>query len=557
MRGQPLAFLASLSRPIGAVLAALGLVSVAVPTVLQSAVAAAATPQGGSYIPFDPPVRVCDTRPGRPSGQCSGRTIAAGTSLTVSLADFIVHNPFGAVTAVVINVTAVHPAGSGYLTVYPSGSSLPNTPNLNVKPGVTVSTLAEVGVGEAPDLDISIYASIRSDVLVDLQGYFFPGNGFGLYHPLASPLRICDTRTYNPSHLFGAAAQCNSHPVAAGRHLAVSVAHRGFGVPAGAVAVVANVTAVSPTDPGYLTVYPDDLSRPPLTSNVNYTKSQVNPNRVIATLPADGKVDVYSSQTTNVIVDISGYYSDTGGKGGIFARGPSPERICDTRANNPSGLFGAAAQCNGPANQGRALGPGASLKVQVSGQFGVPRAASVALVNITAVKPTRNTYLTVFSGRGQPVTADLDPAAGAVETNLVVGSLSSSGALTIYNRAGTINVAVDLIGWYEVAPQAPNAPVALSATPGDSQIALTWTAPPPNGSPIDGYQVFEREGAFLSPVNDSLINTTNYTVTGLTDGTTYNFVVAAINTLGESPFSNQASATPEPASPSGSTTGLQ
>ena len=76
--------------------------------------------------------------------------------------------PSGA-TAVVVNVTAVNPAGAGFLTVYPTGQSLPRASNLNVTAGIVVANLVEVGVGTGGQ--ISIYASTRSDVVVDLEGY--------------------------------------------------------------------------------------------------------------------------------------------------------------------------------------------------------------------------------------------------------------------------------------------------------------------------------------------------------------------------------------------------
>ncbi|MGH9291833.1 MAG: fibronectin type III domain-containing protein, partial [Acidimicrobiales bacterium] len=74
------------------------------------------------------------------------------------------------------------------------------------------------------------------------------------YSPVP-PTRICDTRTSNPSHLSGEAAQCNGHTIRARGTLTVKVAGEGFGVPAGAKAVVMNVTVVNPAGPGYLTLW--------------------------------------------------------------------------------------------------------------------------------------------------------------------------------------------------------------------------------------------------------------------------------------------------------------
>jgi hypothetical protein len=54
----------------------------------------------------------------------------------------------------------------------------------------------------------------------------------------------------------------------------------------------------------------------------------------------------------------------------------------------------------------------------------------------------------VFPSGTPPVVSDLNPAAGAVEANLVVAKVSNSGTVSIYNFAGSTNVVVDVEGWY-------------------------------------------------------------------------------------------------------------
>ena len=105
------------------------------------------------------------------------------------------------------------------------------------------------------------------------------------------------------------------------------------------------------------------------------------------------------------------------------------------------------------------------------------------------------------------------------------------------------------------APTGPlSAPTGLSATGTNTQVSLTWTAPSSGGNAITGYDVYEgtTSGAESStPVNTSPLGatTTTYTVTGLTNGTTYYFTVKAINTAGSSGASNEASATPANTTP--------
>ncbi|CAH1205509.1 hypothetical protein PAECIP111893_02362 [Paenibacillus plantiphilus] len=100
---------------------------------------------------------------------------------------------------------------------------------------------------------------------------------------------------------------------------------------------------------------------------------------------------------------------------------------------------------------------------------------------------------------------------------------------------------------------APGVPVLGPATPGDVRISLTWD--PVIGS--TGYKIFKSttSGAYGSEevsVTDSVYG---YDVTGLTNGTTYYFVIKATNPGGDSTASNEVSATPRtvPSAPTGVT----
>lgn len=91
-------------------------------------------------------------------------------------------------------------------------------------------------------------------------------------------------------------------------------------------------------------------------------------------------------------------------------------------------------------------------------------------------------------------------------------------------------------------PQVPAAPVGLVATAGHGQVALTWTAS--NGA--TGYNVKRStaSGGPYAAVATGLA-ATGFTDTGLTNGTTYYYVVSATNGAGESVNSAQVSAVPQ------------
>jgi predicted phage tail protein len=108
----------------------------------------------------------------------------------------------------------------------------------------------------------------------------------------------------------------------------------------------------------------------------------------------------------------------------------------------------------------------------------------------------------------------------------------------------------------------PGPPTGLTATPGSAQVSLSWLPPASDGgADIIGYDVYQgtsSHGESAAPVNSALITATGYTVTGLTNGTTYYFTVDAVNDADlHSAASAEASATPvSPATAPGSPSGL-
>lgn len=91
-------------------------------------------------------------------------------------------------------------------------------------------------------------------------------------------------------------------------------------------------------------------------------------------------------------------------------------------------------------------------------------------------------------------------------------------------------------------PQEPGAPALTGAVPGDAQMALNWSAPADEGSsPITGYTVTASPGAATC---SATVPETTCTVTGLANGTEYQFTVTASNAIGSGPASAPLAATP-------------
>lgn len=99
---------------------------------------------------------------------------------------------------------------------------------------------------------------------------------------------------------------------------------------------------------------------------------------------------------------------------------------------------------------------------------------------------------------------------------------------------------------FQVTPDdgldAPAAPV-LSATAGTASVSLSWTVPADGGSPITGYNVYRGVSAGTETLLVPLGVVTTYVDTTAVTGTTYYYVVTAVNAEGESVWSNEVSAT--------------
>jgi cellulose 1,4-beta-cellobiosidase len=114
----------------------------------------------------------------------------------------------------------------------------------------------------------------------------------------------------------------------------------------------------------------------------------------------------------------------------------------------------------------------------------------------------------------------------------VVSAVNSAGESANSAQASATPVAGTTI---------PAAPTALAATAGDSQVSLTWTAS--TGATSYTVKRATTSGGPYTAVAPS-VTATGYVNTGLTNGTTYYYVVSAVNSAGESVNSAQASATP-------------
>jgi hypothetical protein len=252
------------------------------------------TSTAGEFVPAVP-TRVTDTR--NITGNINaGKTLAAGATLNIQISGVGGAVPFGGVSAVVLNVTAVDQTANGFFTVFPTGTALPVASNLNWTPGVTVPNRVIVPLGTGGQ--VSIYNGLGSaDAVVDVNGYFTDGTASGAHFNPLFPTRIKDTR--NGPGTIGKVGPLSTTT------LAVWLAG---GVPSGATGVILNVTVADATLESDLIVYPSDASQP-VASDLNFLAGETVPNLVVVKLSATGTISIYNPfGSTNVIVDVVGYF---------------------------------------------------------------------------------------------------------------------------------------------------------------------------------------------------------------------------------------------------------
>jgi hypothetical protein len=205
--------------------------------------------------------------------------------------------PASGVGAAALSVTSVDAEDEGFLTVYPCGSR-PDASNVNYRgadatPNSVIAPLSSVG-------SVCLYSYAPAHLLVDVSGYFPAGEGF----VSLTPVRVVDTRSG-----VGVSAGRVGDGAGGGEALRFAVAGAG-GVPASGVGAVAlNVTAVGTVANefgGFVTVYPCGVR--PEASNLNFVSGETVANAVVAPLSASGEVCVYVYGSSDVLVDVSGYF---------------------------------------------------------------------------------------------------------------------------------------------------------------------------------------------------------------------------------------------------------
>ncbi len=344
--------------------------------------------------------------------------------------------PGGAI-AVSLNLTITQSVGPGFATVFPCGARRPNASTVNFDVGATIANGVIAPVGD--NGRVCIYASQPTHLIADVSGSFAAGSGYRAQNPE----RMLDTRSGSNTvdGRFVAIGQRR-----AGRVLELDVAGRGR-VPGNATAVALNLTATEAGGPGFATVFACGAAKPGA-STINFDRDMTIANGVIAPVGAGGRVCIYTSERTHLIVDVSGSFTSG-------YRAVAPARLVDTRAGSRT-IDGAFAG-------GGVRAAGRVLELDVAGRGSIPSDASAVAVNLTVTQAGGSGYATLYPcDSSRPAASTVNFTAGATVANGVIASVGRNGRVCVYTSART-HVIADVSGSFTSGYRAQN-PVRLLDT---------------------------------------------------------------------------------------------
>jgi hypothetical protein len=257
---------------------------------------------------------------------------------------------------------------------------------------------------------------------MDIDGYFTTDPTALEFYPV-TPCRVVDTR--NASGTFGGPSLTGN-------------TSRTFPLPTGpcnlpgtAQAYSLNLAVVPQVPLGFLTAWPTGQTQPG-TANLSSTTGTVTASAAIVPAGTSGSIDVYASNSTDLIIDVNGYFAPAG-TGGLSLYNLTPCRVLDTRQLSD---MQATQPFSGELDE----------NIQASA-CGVPTGAQAYVLNATVVPSTSLGYLTLWpQGTAQPLVATLSALDATVTSNLTIVP-TTNGSISTYASNPT-QLVLDIFGYF-------------------------------------------------------------------------------------------------------------
>ncbi|MBI4903854.1 MAG: aryl-sulfate sulfotransferase [Acidobacteria bacterium] len=402
---------------------------------------------GLRFVPVTP-CRLVDTRAayaGTRSGSFGPPTLAAGSTRTIPIPSSTTCTVPPTAKAYVLNLTLdtfENQTGPvDFVTLWPAGETMPEHYTARTSTGGYIANAAIVKAGAAGA--INVYASNAVNIAIDINGYFTddiatPGL---LYYPMA-PCRAVDTR--GPLY--------SSLPPPYGNQRMTAREARAFrlpGSPACQIPAAAAYSVQLTLAPGeltngspvaFITAYPTGVAQPNA-SIMNALSGYVVANSAIIPASANGSIDVFTQDPTNLIIDVNGYFAPDDGTGrGLYYFPTAQCRLMNTFDPSFGSPFGPPLM---------SAGVDRTLPVPTSRCTSLPATARAWALNASVVPNGVSVpYLSLWpSGSPWPNVSQLNAFQGQTLANSSIVPAAANGSIDI-RVAGPTHVQLEVSGYF-------------------------------------------------------------------------------------------------------------
>ncbi|MFI5117104.1 MAG: choice-of-anchor tandem repeat GloVer-containing protein, partial [Terriglobales bacterium] len=246
-----------------------------------------------------------------------------------------------------------------------------------------------------------------------------------------TPCRLVDTRP----------DRGGSGPILGGTFQSFPIPQEGgCNIPTSAAAYSLNVSVVPQGQLGYLTIWPTGQGQP-VVATLNSLDGRIKADAAIVPAGDQGAISIYVTNTTNVVLDINGYFAPASGSTLPFYPLP-PCRVADTRHSTyPPGL--GPPYLTGHAER--------QFPILNATSCNIPSNAAAYSLNFSVVPHGGLGYLTVWPPRQtRPLVSTLNDLPGTIIANAALVPAGTGGDVSVYPSSDT-DLVIDINGYFAPA----------------------------------------------------------------------------------------------------------
>jgi uncharacterized repeat protein (TIGR03803 family) len=370
-------------------------------------------------------------------------TLAGSTSNTVpqvvspgSTTTTVTSSPNPSTFGEAVTITATvspsgPPAPTGTVSFTSNGSAISGCTAVPLTSSLTaVCTTSTLAVGT--DAIVATYSG-------DTNYSGSSGSLSQLVNPTPSPLQFV---AVTPCRLVDTRPQYGgSGPIPGGTYRSFPILQEGgCNIPTSAAAYSLNVTVVPQGQLGYLTIWPTGQGQP-LVATLNSLDGRIKADAAIVPAGDQGAISIYVTNTTNVVLDINGYFAPASGSTLAFYPLP-PCRVADTRHSTyPPGL--GPPYLTGHTER--------QFPILNATSCNIPASAEAYSLNFSVVPHGGLGYLTVWpTGQSQPLVSTLNDLVAQIIANAAIVPAGTSGDVSVYPSSDT-DLVIDINGYFAPA----------------------------------------------------------------------------------------------------------